>query len=88
MLGPAGVSNFRNPKRLDQTEAIPMDMAITAICSGDAEKRCAAAVGMIRRAVIRRTPKIFIETAMTPAIRTMKIVFVRTGRVHSAMASS
>ena len=43
MLGPAGVSNFRDPKRPDQTEAMPMNMAITAICSGDVEKRRAAA---------------------------------------------
>ena len=88
MLGPAGVSNFRDPRRPDKIDAMPMNMTITAICSGDAEKRRAAAAGIIRRAVIRRTPTIFIETEMTPAIRTMKIVFARTGRVPSAMASS
>jgi hypothetical protein len=40
MLGPAGLSYFRDPKRTDQTEAMPMNLAITAICSGDVEKRC------------------------------------------------
>ena len=88
MLGPAGVSHSSDPSRPSQTDPTPTMAAMTAICSGDVEKRRAVAAGMISSAVISSTPTIFIDTAMTAAIRIMKTIFARSGCAPSAVASS
>ena len=57
-----------------QTLAAPSIDATIAIISGLIAKRLAVAAGMIRSAVMSRTPTIFIEMAITAAIKTMKKV--------------
>ena len=79
MLGPAGVSNSIDASRPIHTAAQPIQVAIKAICSGEFEKALAVAAGMISKAVINKTPTIFIDTAITAAIRTMRIKLTRSG---------
>lgn len=43
MLGPAGMSSLRDPKRPRQTAATPTITAMTVFCSGEVESRRAAA---------------------------------------------
>ena len=61
---------------------------MTAICSGETENRLAVAAGMISSAVMSSTPTSFIETAITAATRIMKMMFIRSGRMPSAVARS
>ena len=88
ILGPAGVSNSIDASRPIQTAAQPIQVAIKAICSGEFEKALAVAAGMISKAVINKTPTIFIDTAITAAIRTMRIKLTRSGFSSSAIARS
>ena len=88
ILGPAGVSNSSDPESPSQTESTPIMMAINAICSGDFEKRLAAAAGIISKAVIKSTPTIFIETAITAAKSTVNTILAKSGLVPSAVANS
>ena len=88
ILGPAGVSNSSDPESPSQTENTPIMMAINAICSGDVENLLAAAAGIISKAVIRSTPTIFIETAITAARSTVNTILAKSGLVPSAVANS
>ena len=88
MLGPAGVSHRSDPSRPIQTLAAPIIDATIAIISGLIAKRLAVAAGMIRSAVMSRTPTIFIEMAITAAIKTMKKKFALSGFKPSAIAIS
>ena len=84
MLGPAGVSHWSDPSRPIQTLAAPIIEAISAIISGVVEKRLAVAAGMIRSAVMSKTPTIFIEIAITAAIKIMKKKLALSGFTPSA----
>ena len=53
------------------TQTAPIIDAIIAIISGVAANRLAVAAGIINRAVISKTPTIFIEMAITAATRTI-----------------
>ena len=88
MLGPAGVSHVRELFKPIITERIPIKTAKTAICSGDLEKHLAAAAGIINRAVINKTPTIFMEMAITDAISIINMTSARSGCRPSARAIS
>ena len=88
MLGPAGVSQLSDPSRPIQTLAAPIMDATSAIISGVVAKRLAVAAGMMRSAVISRTPTIFIEIAITAAIKIMKKKLALSGFKPSATAIS
>ena len=88
MLGPAGVSHSSDPSRPSQTLPAPNTEAITAMTSGLPENRLAVAAGMISKAVINKTPTIFIEIAITPAINTMNTKLAKSGLKPSATAMS
>ena len=88
MLGPAGVSHLSDPSRPSQTLAAPNIEAITAIISGFPENLLAVAAGIISKAVINKTPTIFIDIAITPAIKTMNKKLAKSGLNPSATAMS
>src|SRR5690606_32652069 len=62
--GPEGVSKRSEAESPPTTASAPVSEAITAIVSGVAAKRRPAAAGMMRSAVIRSTPTIFMAMAM------------------------
>ena len=88
MLGPAGVSHSRDPKSPEQTASTPKIHANIAICSGLIERDRAEAAGIISNAVINKIPTIFMEIAITIAIRIMNIKLARSGFNPSAVATS
>ena len=75
IVGPAGVSHFKDPNKPQKIVNTPTIHAIIAICSGPFAKRRAAAAGIIKRAVTSKTPTIFKEKAITAAINNIKIIF-------------
>ncbi len=73
------------PKTTDNN---PIILETIAICIGVEDKFLEAAAGIIRRPVINSIPTIFIEIAITPAIKSVKIVFANSGLSPSALAIS
>ncbi len=88
IVGPEGVSHVREPNNPPITDADPISPEITTICSGLLENRRAAAAGMISIAVMRSTPIISIDIAITHAIRKTKMILARSGFIPSAFAIS
>ena len=73
------------PKTTDNN---PIILETIAICIGVEDKFLEAAAGIIRRPVINSIPTIFIEIAITAAIKSVKIVFANSGFNPSALAIS
>ena len=77
ILGPDGVSKFSEPVKPKITANTPTIEDSTIIWPGEVEMRLAVAAGMINNDVINSTPTILIATAMTDAIKSMKIISAR-----------
>ena len=87
--GPAGVSLNHDKARPPHTASIPRALAPSAICSGERAWRWAAAAGMISREVINSTPTIFIATAITTAIKSIRVKRnAATGKPSTVASSS
>ena len=86
--GPDGVSHSSDPNKPPITDNTPTTEARIAICSGSNVARLAAAAGIINNAVIKRTPTILIDIAITMAINMKKTIEVLSGSIPSAAANS
>src|SRR5690606_2339377 len=88
MLGPEGVSQRNEPNRPAITAAAPARAAMTAILSGVPANRRAVAAGMMRSAVMSRTPTIFMAMAIIEASSKRKTSSARPVLIPSASAIS
>ena len=88
IVGPDGELNSRDKKRPITTDDTPAKTANKTICFGLFDKFLAIAAGIIRSPVIKRTPIILIEIAITPANNIVKIRFAKLGFIPSADAIS
>lgn len=88
MDGPVGVSHCSELQSPNETDSTAIAVAKRAICSGLFEILRAAAAGIINNDVIRRMPTIFIATAMTMAIKSIKVNWILAVGTPSTCASS
>ena len=86
--GPEGVSICNDAHKPSPTEAMPISAPPSAICSGVLLKRLAAETGIIKSEVTSRIPIIFMDKAITAAIKSMKISCTLITGTPSAWASS
>ena len=77
ILGPDGVSKFSEPVKPKITANTPTIEDSIIIWPGEVDIRLAVAAGMINNDVINSTPTILIATAMTDAIKSIKIISAR-----------
>ena len=71
--GPEGEFNSRDAKRPTITDNTPPNIENKTICFGLLDKFLAIAAGISSKPVIRRTPIILIDIAITPARSRVKI---------------
>ena len=86
--GPDGVSNSKEKYIPETTAIIPIRHANIAIASGDRDNWRAAAGAIISMDAIRSMPTIFMETATTIVIKSIKSISKRETRTLSAIAKS
>ena len=86
--GPEEVLSSKDVNNPRTTEAIPAKMAIIIICFGLLLRLRAMAAGIKSNPVIKRAPIIFIDNAITPANKSVKIKLEISGLIPSAAAKS
>lgn len=86
--GPEAELIFREDSNPMQTDIIPTTVDTIIIFFGLSDKFLAVAAGIINIPVINNKPTILIAIAIMAAIRRVKIIFMRSGFMPSALASS
>ena len=86
--GPEEVFNSKEVNKPIVTDKMPINIAMNTICLGLLVIFLDAAAGIISNPVIKRVPIIFIDNAITPASRRVKIILYMLGRIPSAEARS
>ena len=86
--GPEGVLNSKEENNPINTDNSPPRIEYTTIFLGVSDRFLAIAVGIINIPVINKSPTIFMEIAIIPAIKIVNIAFALSGFKPSASANS
>ena len=85
--GPAGASIYQDAAKPETTEIIATILAVIAMVSGVELILRAVAAGIIKSAVINKTPTTFIAMAITKAVMSIRAVLTRVTLMPSTAAN-